>query len=37
VGFIAQVVVYPGEDEMKAMEEGVYFAVKGEMEIKEYK
>lgn len=37
VGFISQVVVYPGEDEMKAMEEGVYFAVKGEMEIKEYK
>lgn len=37
VGFIAQVVVYPGEDEMKAMEEGAYSAVKGEMDIKEYK
>ena len=36
VGFIAQVVVYPGEDEMKAMEEGAYSAVKGEMDIKEY-
>lgn len=37
VRFISQVVVYPGEDEMKALEEGVYFAVKGEMEIREYK
>lgn len=37
VGFISQVVIYPGEDEMKALEEGVYFAVKGEMAICEYK
>jgi len=36
VGFIGKVIIYPGEDEMKALEEGVYFAVKGEMEIKEY-
>ncbi len=35
-GFLAKVIIYPGEDEMKALEEGVYFAVKGEMEIKEY-
>ena len=37
VSFIAEVVIYPGEDEMKALEEGVYFALKGEMEIREYK
>ncbi len=37
VGFLAKVVVYPGEDEMKALEEGVFSAVKGELEIKEYK
>ncbi len=37
VHFLGKVVVYPGEDEMKALEEGVYFALKGEMEIKEYK
>lgn len=36
VGFLGKVIIYPGEDEMKALEEGVYFAVKGEMEIKEY-
>lgn len=36
VKFIADVVIYPGEDEMKALEEGVYFALKGEIEIKEY-
>ncbi len=37
VRFIAPVIIYPGEDEMKALEEGVYFAVKGEFEIKEYR
>lgn len=37
VGFLGKVAVYPGEDEMKALEEGVYYAIKGEMEIKEYK
>jgi len=36
VNFLGKVVIYPGEDEMKALEEGVYFALKGEMEIKEY-
>ncbi len=36
VSFISNVAVYPGEDEMKALEEGVYFAIKGETEIKEY-
>ncbi len=36
-GFLAKINVYPGEDEMKALEEGVCAAVKGEMEIKEYK
>jgi butyrate kinase len=35
-GFLGKVVIYPGEDEMKALEEGVYYAVKGEIEIKEY-
>lgn len=35
-GFLGKFVIYPGEDEMKALEEGVYFAVKGEIEIKEY-
>ncbi len=37
VKFIAPVKVYPGEDEMQALAEGVYYALKGEMEIKEYK
>ncbi len=36
VSFLGKVIVYPGEDEMQALEEGVYFALKGEMEIKEY-
>jgi len=36
VSFIARVAVYPGEDEMKALAEGVFYALKGEMEIKEY-
>ncbi len=36
VGFISKVIIYPGEDEMKALAEGVYYAVKGEIEIKEY-
>jgi butyrate kinase len=37
VEFLAPVKVYPGEDEMQALAEGVYFALKGELEIKEYK
>jgi butyrate kinase len=36
VGFISKVVIYPGEDEMKALAEGVYYALKGEIEIREY-
>jgi len=36
VGFIAKVIIYPGEDEMKALAEGVYYAIKGEIEIREY-
>lgn len=37
VSFIAPITVYPGEDEMQALSESVYYAVKGEYEIKEYK
>jgi len=36
VDFLADVHVYPGEDEIHALVEGVYFAYKGEQEIKEY-
>lgn len=36
VEFIAPVSVFPGEDEMKALSEAVYFGLKGEREIKEY-
>jgi butyrate kinase len=36
VSFIAPVYIYPGEDEMQALAEGVYYAKKGEIEIKEY-
>ena len=36
VGWIGPIYRYPGEDEMKALEEGVYYALKGEIEIKEY-
>ncbi|MFH1049884.1 MAG: butyrate kinase [bacterium] len=34
--FIAPIHVYPGEDEMQALAEGVYYALKGEQEVKEY-
>ena len=37
VGFIAPIVVYPGEDEMTALAEGIYYASKGELEIINYK
>lgn len=37
VEFIAPVYIYPGEDELQALAEGVYFAKQGEIEIKEYK
>ncbi len=36
VSFISKVIVYPGEDEIHALVEGVYYAHKGEIEIKEY-
>lgn len=36
VGFIAEVVVYPGEDEMKALNEGVLRVLKGEENEKIY-
>jgi len=34
--FIAPIFVYPGEDEMKALAEGVYYALTGEIPINEY-
>ncbi len=36
VEFIAKVEVYAGEDEMLALTENVYFALKGDLPIKEY-
>ena len=36
VEFIAPVHVYPGEDEMAALTEAVYYAQKGELEVLEY-
>lgn len=36
VEFIAKCHVYPGEDELQALAEGVYFSQKGEVPIKEY-
>jgi len=36
VSFIAEVKTYPGEDEMQALVESVYYALKGEQTIKEY-
>lgn len=37
VGFIAQIVVYAGEDEMKALATNALYALTNEIEIKEYK
>ncbi len=37
VSFIAPITIYPGEDEMQALAESVYYAIQGEYEIKEYK
>ena len=37
VGFIAPIVVYPGEDEMLALAQGVIRVLSGEEELKEYK
>jgi len=36
VGFLAPVEVYPGEDEMQALAEGVYYGTSGEIQIREY-
>jgi butyrate kinase len=36
IEFIAPLHIYPGEDEMKALAEGVFYALKGEIPIKEY-
>jgi len=36
IGFIANVVVYPGEDELKALAFNGLMALNGEIEIKEY-
>lgn len=36
VSFVADITVYPGEDEMKALAENVFYALKGELPIKEY-
>lgn len=36
VKFIAPIHVYPGEDEMQALAESAFLAVKGKMEIKQY-
>ena len=36
IGFIADVVVYPGEDEMKALCDGALRALRGEIEVKVY-
>lgn len=36
VQFIAPVKAYPGEDEMQALAEGVFFAINDELPIKEY-
>lgn len=37
VSFLGPVKIYPGEDEMQALSESVYYAINGEQEIKEYK
>ncbi len=36
VEFIAPVHIYPGEDEMQALTEGVYYGIQGEIPINEY-
>ncbi len=36
VGFIGTIEVFPGEDEMMALAEGGFYALKGELPIKEY-
>lgn len=36
IDWIAPIKIYPGEDEMQALAENVYMALKGELSIKEY-
>ena len=36
VGFIAPVVIYPGEDELESLAENGYGILSGEFQIKEY-
>ncbi|MCK5808397.1 butyrate kinase [bacterium] len=36
MGFIADITVYPGEDEMKALANGGYMAIKGSLDVQEY-
>lgn len=36
ISFIAPCKIYPGEDEITALVEGVYYTAKGEIEVKEY-
>jgi butyrate kinase len=36
VAFLAPVLVYPGEDELQALAEGVFYGLSGEIEIREY-
>ncbi len=36
VAFLAPVHVYPGEDELQALAEGVFYGISGEIEIREY-
>jgi len=37
VAFIAPIVVYPGEDEMLALAQGVIRVLNGDEEVREYK
>jgi butyrate kinase len=36
IGFLAPVFIYPGEDEMRALEEGAFRVFQGEEALKEY-
>lgn len=36
VSFIAEVIAYPGEDEMQALADGCFYGLKGEIAVREY-
>lgn len=36
VSFIAEVIAYPGEDEMQALAEGCFYGLKGEIAVRDY-